>query len=236
MLHRWIVGLAVIGCLAVTGCASTTVLTRPGLPERIPSARVLLMEPDVELSLITAGGLAEPNAQWTEQGNRNVNAALTDVLRESNLHLVRYRAPGQDSDRAHGHHQLIKLYNAVGVTILQHMYGGPGRLPTKSDRFEWTLGASTVQGLREEYDADYALFVYLHDSYASAGRIGVMFVAAAFGVGIHGGIQVGFSSLVDLKTGNVVWFNRLVSTTGDLRTPRPARAAVQSLLSDLPLL
>ncbi len=50
-----------------------------------------------------------------------------------------------------------------------------------------------------------------------------------------GGQQVGFASLVDLETGDIVWFNRLVSGVGDLRTAEPARAAVDDLLADFPL-
>ncbi len=55
------------------------------------------------------------------------------------------------------------------------------------------------------------------------------------GVGLQGGMQVGFASLVDLQTGDVVWFNRLVNQAGDLRTVEPARKAVDELLTDFPL-
>ena len=232
---RWFIWSVLVGCLVAAGCVPTA-LKRPGLPDHISSAKVLIMDPDVELSVLTAGGLQEPNAQWTEQGYKNVNGALAVVMQETDVNMVRYVAPAQDSESFRRHHQLNKLYEAVGVSILLHKYNEVAKLPTKADRFDWTLGADTVRELRQEYDADYALFVYLHDSYASAGRVGVILVAAVFGVGISGGIQIGFSSLVDLKTGEVVWFNRLVSTTGDLRTPEPARKAVETLLTELPVL
>ncbi len=89
--------------------------------------------------------------------------------------------------------------------------------------------------LRDEFGADYALFVFMRDSYASAGRVAVIAVAALLGVGMQGGVQLGFASLVDLRTGEVMWFNRLVSGVGDLRTPEPARQAIESLLTDVPL-
>jgi hypothetical protein len=48
--------------------------------------------------------------------------------------------------------------------------------------------------------------------------------------------QQGFASLVDLETGDVVWFNHLFSTVGDLREPEPARDAIDTLLEGSPVL
>jgi hypothetical protein len=48
------------------------------------------------------------------------------------------------------------------------------------------------------------------------------------------GIQNGYASLVDLRTGQVVWFNRLISATGDLREAVPAAATVESLMAGFP--
>jgi hypothetical protein len=39
--------------------------------------------------------------------------------------------------------------------------------------------------------------------------------------GIMGGVQSGFASLVDLRTGDIVWFNQLGRATGDLRSRSP---------------
>jgi hypothetical protein len=52
---------------------------------------------------------------------------------------------------------------------------------------------------------------------------------------VPGGQQVGFGSLVDLRTGDLLWFNRLINPAGDLRTPEPAMKAVDTLLVQLPL-
>jgi len=94
---------------------------------------------------------------------------------------------------------------------------------------------SGVGLLRQESGADYALFVFMRDSYSSGGRKALMVGLALLGIGVSGGTQVGFASLVDLKTGNIVWFNRLISNIGDLRTPEPAHDAVKQLLHGQPL-
>ena len=48
-----------------------------------------------------------------------------------------------------------------------------------------------------------------------------------------GGIQQGFATLVDLKSGKVVWFNYLVSEVGDIRTAQGANDMVKRLLSSM---
>ena len=62
----------------------------------INAARVLLMDPDVELSLLAAGGLQEPNAQWTTEGLANVKAALAKEFNERKLTLIPYHPPQGD--------------------------------------------------------------------------------------------------------------------------------------------
>jgi len=62
----------------------------------------------------------------------------------------------------------------------------------------------------------------------------LIFNSALLGVGVAGGQQAGFASLVDLSSGNVVWFNFLNSTVGDLRTEEPALKTIELLLKDLP--
>jgi len=57
---------------------------------------------------------------------------------------------------------------------------------------------------------------------------------ALLGVGLAGGAQTGYASLVDLRTGRVVWFNNLARGFGDLREPEPARETVEALLKSFP--
>jgi hypothetical protein len=52
---------------------------------------------------------------------------------------------------------------------------------------------------------------------------------------IGGGAQIGVVTLVDLHTGQVVWFNLLARQTGDLRDSPGADATVRELLKGLPL-
>ena len=87
------------------------------------------------------------------------------------------------------------------------------------------------------------LFLHAEDQVASTGRIalGVIGLAGCF-VGfcapnVGGATQLDYASLVDLKTGEVVWFNVVQAGSqvpgikfGDLRTPQGAAQMVERLL------
>lgn len=218
--------------LIAGGCASTSVLRKTDIAPRPPgSVRVLLMPLDVELSELTAGGMLEPRADWTGQAKTHVQVALDEALRGKHAALVLYNPPAGDPEQTKADQQLLKLHDLVAGAILLHSFVP---LPTKKGRFDWSLGEG-VKRLQERANADYALFILLRDSYASGGRVALMVAGALLGVVVPGGSQIGIASLVDLRGGDIVWFNRLSRGAGDLRTPEAARTAIESLLTELPL-
>lgn len=224
-----------IGVL-LAGCAQTKAFYRSEtLRSGAAQVRVLLMPIDIELYELTAGGLLQPKAEWTTKARVHATVALRDELKAKNAELIVYQPPTDMPVKSHAHDQLLKLHEVVGKAILEHKYNFQLALPTKEDKFDWSLGQG-VNVLREDYGAQYALFVHMRDSYASGGRVAVIILAAALlGVTVSGGMQLGFASLVDLESGNVLWFNRLISEIGDLRTPEPAQKAVKQLLAEFPL-
>ena len=221
--------------LLAAGCAQTSAFKAGDeFTPKSESPRVLLMPLDIVLSELSAAGLPFPKAEWTAAAERHVAAALGDIMRERDAELVTSRDPAEGVPDKPAHTRLVKLHAAVGAAILIHQYQPMLALPTKKGKFDWTLG-NGARTLGEEYGCDYALFVYLRDSYSSSGRVAVIVLGALLGAVIPGGAQVGFASLVDLETGDIVWFNRLISGTGDLRAAAPARKAVDLLLAEFPL-
>jgi hypothetical protein len=219
----------------VCGCAQTYHLQKPISEIKLPpNAKVLLMPPDIQLFEITAGGLHQPKADWTEAAKIHMHQALETLLKSREDTILVYQPPHQDPAAEHAHGQLIKLHEMVGRTILVHKYIEALKLPTQKDKMTYSLGTG-VQSLRAAQAADCALFIFLRDSYASAGRVAVIAAGAVMGFYIPGGVQLGFASLVDLNSGEIIWFNRLLRESGDLRTPEPAGEAVGQLLSGIPL-
>lgn len=225
--------LLLVVAVFLSSCVTTSHLADK-FAQPPPSASVLLVEPDIILFELTAGGLEEPKVEWTEAAKTNVKESLSRLLQEKGDRIIPDKAPADAQDYLETYSQLVKLHEGVGQTVLIHCYMPVYKLPTKEGCFDWKLGES-VKALKERTGADYALFVYLRDSYASAGRTGLIVAAAILGIGIQGGMQLGFASLVDLNTSQIIWFNRLFSSVGDLRTPDAAVKAVEKLLSEIPL-
>jgi len=228
---RCLIAIGLVALLA--GCAAQAVQRQT--PEvrreagKIPT--IVVMPLDVELAQLTAGGIPEPHAEWTEAALKHMRGALEAEARSRNVKLAYFDGERGSADDRQMSLDLVKLHRAVGGSVLVHQYLQGNALPSKDGKFDWSLGPS-VAAISRSYEADYALFLYVRDSYATAGRVAFIVVAALMGAGVQGGSQVGFASVVDLKTGDIVWFNRLVRGTGDLRTPEAAAETVKTLVSD----
>ncbi len=108
------------------------------------------------------------------------------------------------------------------------------KLPTLRGDPQWTLGDG-VQELATTYNADYALFVVARGSYASSARAAAAIVGLVAGVYIPMGGQQVFASLVDLHTGEIVWFGFESAGGSDMREVLGASAVVAKVLADAPL-
>jgi hypothetical protein len=205
--------------------------------------KLLVLRPDVTVGSLTTGGMVEPRAEWTEQARANIIAALKaqQAARGGNITIIEHRnaLPGVSEQELA---DVERLNFVVDQSIVDAKYLG-NYLPTKRGRgLDWTLGADAVK-LGQKTGYDYALFLHAEDQVASTGRIalGVLGLAGCI-VGfcapnIGGAEQLDYASLVDLKTGEVVWFNVVDAASqvpgikfGDLRSPQGAAQMVERLL------
>jgi hypothetical protein len=188
-----------------------------------PQKRILLVEPDVQLGELTVGGVIEPRADWSDRAAHAIESSLGSALSKRGID-VNTLATLTDPHEV----QLAKLHAVVGMEILIHQMGF-SKLPTKTSALDWTLGPGATD-FRTKYGADYAMFVFLRDSYSSGSRKAMMFLGMA-----NGGSQGAFATLVDLRTGNVVWFKQhFTAGGGDLRTETGADEFTADLLADFP--
>lgn len=225
--------IAGVACLALAACEKGGARTAP-LDRPTAGAKILLVPIDVELAELSAGGVLEPHAEWTDNAKRHMLDALDRQALARSISFVKLGEPHEGMAEADLFAQLEALHGVVGRSIMVHEYEDRAELPNKRGRFDWSLGASAAR-LGEAYGTEYALFILVRDSYTSTGRAAAIILAAALlRVPMLGGSQIGFASLVDLKTGNIVWFNRLSRPTGDLRTATPAEETVRTLLSEFP--
>lgn len=227
---RWLPMFGLLLTLtALGGCAvSANVKQIDQLDTVSGKPTIVVMPPDIRYYLLTAGGVSEPNVEWTEAAQANFSTALRDYATANGSNI-------REIDRANMGEQDLEyesLHAVVGRTILIHHFGA-FKLPSKGERFDWSLGPE-VATIGKNHDADYALFVTYRDYQASGGRVAFSVLAAVAGVGVSTGSESGFASLVDLKSGDIVWFNVVGAGSGELRDVNGAAAAVKTLFKDLP--
>jgi len=200
----------------------------PGFTERAAASRIVLVPAEMELFSISAGGIQEPRADWTEAAQKHFKTALLARREKLGTNVTEMTAEQVD-DVA----EVVGLHRLVAESVFYHHTGFGPALPTKDGKLEWSLG-DAVKPLRDKTGADYALFTWLRDSYASNERKATIVAMALLGSIMFGGEQVGYASLVDLHTGRVVWFNDLRRMSGDLREEGPAAETVEALLKGFP--
>lgn len=213
--------------VALSGCAAVPVAPKEvyALPE---GARVAVVRPDIKYYKVTANGIPEPAPDWTRTARKNFDSAFAAYVARSG---IRISSP-DPAGISESFFEFTRLHTAVGGSILRHHFG-PDKLPAKflvkSGRYEfdWSLGKG-MAGLGLE--SDYVLFIYFRGYQATGGRIDMATLAAVLRLPIDMGHQGGFASLVNLNTGDVVWFNHRPATA-DLRLRTSAETFVEELLS-----
>ena len=211
----------------------------PGFSTLPKGTKVVVMPLDIELYSISAGGVVEPKADWTETAHKNFRDALLARKGIQGVELVTLGEKDADDFV-----DINALHGAVARAISLHHFGSPSYyLPTKQGKLDWSLGES-VRAIKEKTGADYALFSWVRDSYASTERqvtaaataiaTTILTLGRVVPVGGMTGQQLGYASLVDLNTGQVLWFNRIQRNSGDLRDPAKAAGTVEALLEEFP--
>jgi hypothetical protein len=207
-----------------------------GLTALPKHAKVVIAPLDVQLFSLSAGGQPEPRADWTDAAKRHITAALRE--RASSMELAWSEMSEQTAAE---HVELMHLHDLVADAISMHSAAST-RLPTKNGRLEWSFG-DAMHPLQAATGARYGLFVYLRDSYATTERkamIGVVALLSAATSGgasllmLNAGLQDGEATLIDLETGEVLWFNEMRSRSGDVREAAPAADTVKALLAGFP--
>lgn len=224
--------------LVLTGCGALTEHVRQVDTLEQPGGQpptLLLMPPDIRYYSMTAGGGLEAHAEWTAAARSNFSSAARAFADERGMKLVVI-----DDDMSAAQVRYRKLHDLVAEAVMLH-HLGEARLPSKGKTFDWSLGPG-IHEIAEQSDADYALFAFYSDKQATPGRmaLGLLGAAAAAAATGHvvlvpsGTVERGYASLVDLRTGDIAWFNVVQEGTGEFRDPEGARKAIAALFKNMP--
>ncbi len=229
-------GALLLVLLTSVGCTTTRQYSQTDFAPPQGDFRMVVMPLDVTVSALTAGGLTEPNEEWTSTARDMLTEAIENQQRTKGGSVDLVSTDQCEDCNSPQMLDLVSLHNAVGQSILMHKVANVS-LPTKENTFDWTLGETAVQyGAASGYD--YALFLFAENSFATGGRKALQVAGLAsclIGVCavVDGGNQLAFASLIDLNTGNVSWFNFLFSEVGDIRTQEGASSMIEKLLGSM---
>lgn len=223
-----LIGILLLVCIVPVALAQDARNLAPGFTARSADSRLLIVPMDIELFSISAGGVLEPRADWTQIARSNFHVALRGAEGLLGHNVIRIDEKTLDNLA-----EINALHGAVAEAVFLHHMAGSIRLPTKNGVLDWSMG-DAVLPLKAATGADYALFTWIRDTYASSERKAAMVGMALLGIGLGGGYQVGYASLVDLNNGRIVWFNDLRRSSGDLREADLARETVETLFRRFP--
>ncbi|ESQ80621.1 hypothetical protein [Asticcacaulis sp. YBE204] len=236
-MKKWLAIAAIAIGLSVAGQPVQAQKLKTFVPIEKPAegASIIVVTPEISLGLLTMGGITEPKADWSKASQGHLAAAMTTVLKGKKYTVTEVNADTWEDPRAL---QILKLNDEVLLGMAMQdvsMY----KLPTKTT-FDWTLGAGVQSlippGTAAEAAPHYALFLRGKGSYQSSAKAAMNIGMAMLGGPMQFGGQTLQATLVDLRTGQVVWyeFNGVASGT-DIREAEGATTAVATLFKDLPL-
>jgi hypothetical protein len=228
--------------LLAGGCATTKGSVNESFgsnPEQAPPRRVLLVEPDIRLHEVSAGGVVEQIDEWSRQASQNAVTSLQDAVREPNLFELVAAPNLTEADKA-ALDQHAALYALVGGSAHGAQASPYGAWRQRAATFDYTLGPG-LQGVAEHTHMDAVLFLVGTDYISSAGRRAAMvfgILAAAFtGVVIAPAGSPTFMSvgLVDMRTGALIWYaTDIRGGSSDLRDAGVMKELIDGMVQTYP--
>jgi hypothetical protein len=231
MLRR--LALLVITLLPLVAVAAPHVYLDHSLRSGAPLKTVVILSPDVEVSEISAGGVIQKVAAWSENARRYVTDALRHLAAEDKFKVAALPALSADEQASLDQH--VALYNVVASNVLTNSLNG-GDVWTRrleSGLTDYTVGPG-LAFIADKTGADSALLVIVRDYESSGGRKAMMVFGALFGVLVPTGRTFTVAGLVDLRTGTLLWQSYDTSVSPDMRVQADVVQVVDGLFSSYP--
>jgi len=222
------------GCVTPKNSASI-----PNFKKEYKTKRnIIIVPPSVKMYEVSAAG-EEEIQEWTKEAIYNMEISISKKISEKNL--LNHKVLALDSLNNEEKNLILSSNNLMYRIAPSINYHALNRSIAKFDEkiknFDYSIGDS-LSKISE--DGDLYLFVNGFDKVQSSGKKGVevakMIVGALFGIaaGNFGGLTYSTMSLVDGKTGKILWYNYYISQGQvDLREEKGTDAVIEVLLNDL---
>ena len=232
-----------LGTLAVlAGCAATPDASVhesiAGKAEQRMPRKMLLLPADIRVHEISAGGVVEKVDDWTTSANNHAMKSVREIAGSKSLFEPKeIPALGEAEKQVLDQH--LALYELVAGSADFSKSGPFAPWRERAKNFDYTLGPG-LKEFAERSDLDAAVIVIGSDYISSSGRKATMalgiLAAALTGVAVvpAGGQAFVSVGVVDLRTGNLLWFATSRGQSSDLRQEQQVRAVLDKLFTGYP--
>lgn len=229
-----IVWFVFLGLLTLNAWSADNSLKSAYLDTKNMPKKVLILDPNVLVKELSAGGVAEKMEEWSLEAKKNVHAAIGAITAEKKLFEQVGVPTNLAEEEVMNLDEHVALYDVVGFNAF---YFGKAQFDAwkhKKPEFDYTLGTG-LKGLAERTGADAALFIVGEDYISSGGRKAARIFAALLGVALPASPTFLSVGLVDLKTGNLLWMDYgLALDSKDLRKQDDVNKMLQEMFAHYP--
>jgi hypothetical protein len=224
----------VLAILFLAGCATPPHPGSSRLPMQQPY-RLLLIRPDIQVRDLTADGAVSFRQDWTDTARQTVAAQvqrMLEVRAGNSVRVIRSEEAGADPAMVA---ELHLRHDALGK-----MMPRPKTVGRSLGDVAIELGKASNSELLFVMHADFTVRTAGRKALIGVGMVGCAVLEAAV-LGSVGscsdpdaGDKSAFASLIDQKTGEILWTTVAASGPGDLRREKDARKLAKTLSKKLP--
>ncbi len=240
-MKAWRGGLVVLCWLAVAGCATSRTSVHRELaqaPDRPLPRKVLLLPVEIRVHEISVGGVVEKVDDWSNQASANARRYIKSLATSRAVFEV-VEAPALSRQQRAQLDQHVALYEVVAGSADLALASPIGVWRERAKDFDYTLGPG-LEPLANHTGIDAAMILTGTDYISSAGRKAAMAMGVLLGalggaiIVPQGGISFVSVGVVDMRTGNLLWFATDQSGTTDLRNELDLHRMLQQMFQTYP--
>jgi len=202
--------------------------------------QVVVLQPEFRVFVQSAGGTREIEPGWTEQAQNALALAVERHLRHDARFTVAAPVEPATAEEATLLREHVELFKIIASNSSMMIRFGGKAWQEKKLQYDYTLGDGlALYGDRS--NADYAFMIGGAQVKQTGGSIFMQLaLAGTLGVVMPGGGTYLMLALVDMRTGDIVWFNSLEGgevfgmTGSDLRKEGAADEIVGRLFDPFP--
>lgn len=230
----------VILVMSQVGCAPVTYRTNSKFDGYFnEKKKVAVVDPDMKIFRFTAGGVDQYQDDWSIRANEFMKEELIRELDTFDTIEFVHIDKNLLNDVNKGFiDQQKAVYFMVAYSVAAHLYEPATLFKHKKVNFDYTLG-SELADFKHIEDVEAILFINGRNYIWTAGRSSLALLSGAVTlftgvyIPVPAGKEMLTASLVDVESGDILWFNYL-AMPGDMRKHKTDRRLIKKLFRDFP--